>query len=80
MSSLTINMNPREVKCGVCGEWTEFKWGIPTYNGDIVSNDFPDHLYQGHGGNIAACLKCYTDHATGKMQTRDSWYVPEKKP
>lgn len=71
---LEINMNVREVECYVCGEWTEYRWGVPVFNGDIVSNDFPDWLWGNGGGGQAVCERCYNLHAAGKMQTFDHCY------
>lgn len=70
--SLTINMNERWADCGLCGAETLFHWGVPTYNGDVVSNDFPDDL---GGGSIAACEACFHKHERGEIETFDHYYV-----
>lgn len=71
---LEINMNVREAQCSLCGEWTEIRWGVPTYNGDLVSNDFPDWLWREGGGSEAACRRCHDLHAAGKLTTYDRCY------
>ena len=72
---LEINMNVREVQCSVCEEWTEHRWGIPTFNGDVVSNDFPDWLWSLHGGGQPVCRQCFDLHAAGQISVADLWYI-----
>lgn len=72
---LLIDMNPREVQCALCGEWCEHSWGVPTFNGDLVSNDFPDALWHSEGGSQPACESCFNKHDRGELQTFDRYYV-----
>jgi hypothetical protein len=74
---LEIRMQQYETDCSLCGLPTEHRWGIPTFNGDIVSNDFPDDLWRGGGGNIPACRECFAKHARGEIPTFDRFYVPQ---
>lgn len=70
-----IDMNQREAKCSLCGKWTDACWGVPTYNGDLVSNDFPDWLTREGGGCMAACEACYEKHARGEVLMFDHYYL-----
>lgn len=72
---LVIDMNPREVECSLCGDWCEHRWSVPTYNGDLVSNDFPDEMWHTGGGGQAVCLECYEKHARGELMVFDRFYV-----
>lgn len=73
--SLTIDLNrPRSLNCFLCGDWTDYQWGVPTYNGDVVSNDFPDWLIREGGGCQGVCERCYEKHAAGKVRTFDGDY------
>ena len=74
MSILEINLNAHAVECSLCGEWTDYRCGVPTFNGDLVSNDFPDWLWREGGGSQAACERCYERHAAGKVPTFDHYY------
>lgn len=69
---LEIRMQSNYVDCRVCGKPTEHQWGVPVYNGDIVSNDFPDDLWS---GGISVCRDCFDEHAAGRMPTFDRYYV-----
>lgn len=75
METLVIDMNPREVQCFVCGEWSEFAQGVPTCNGDLVSNEFPDEIWHDHGGGQAVCKECYEKHERGELPTFDRFYL-----
>lgn len=55
-----INMNERWTDCHICGEPTLAKWGVPTWNGSIVANDWP-----GDWGGVPACEKCWEEHERG---------------
>lgn len=66
----------REILCSLCGQETPLAFGIPTYNGDIVSNDFPDALRTEGGGSMPVCQQCYLEHKQGLMPTFDHYYVP----
>lgn len=72
---LEIRMQTHEVECSICGDWTAHQWSVPTYNGDLVSNDFPDELIREGGGNMAVCEHCYDRHAADDMETFDSFYL-----
>jgi hypothetical protein len=72
---LEINMNPRHLDCHLCGQPTEHKWGVPIFNGDVVSNDFPDDLWSEGGGGQAVCERCYELHAAGQVKTYDRYYM-----
>lgn len=72
---LEIHMQCDEIECGLCGEWTEFRYGVSTYNGDIVSNDFPDTMRREGGGSVAVCERCFERHAAGLIPTYDHYYV-----
>ena len=72
---LEIRMQLHEVQCSLCGDWTEHRWGVPTFNGDVVSNDFPDWLWGQAGGGQPVCEKCYDLHAAGKIETFDQYYM-----
>lgn len=72
---LEIRMQRGEIECSLCGAETELRWGVPTYNGDIVSNYFPDDLHRIGGGSVPVCEECYDRHAAGLVPTFDRWYV-----
>ena len=72
---LEIRMQRHEANCGMCGDDCDMLYGIPTYNGDVVSNDFPDGLMPDAGGSFPACQRCYLRHAMGDVPTFDHWYV-----
>lgn len=73
---LEIRMQRNDVECTLCGELTDLSHGIPTYNGDIVSNAFPDDLWHDGGGSIPVCGKCYVMHERGWIPTMDELYIP----
>lgn len=73
--TLVINMNFREVMCCICGNWTEYRWGVPTFNGDLVSNHFPDWLWRQGGGSQPACEHCFRRHAAGELPAFDRFYL-----
>lgn len=73
--TLEINMNPRSVQCFLCGKWASHEWGVPTYNGDVVSNDFPDYLWHEGGGGQGVCEGCYLKHERGEIETFDRFYT-----
>jgi hypothetical protein len=70
---IDIRMQSDVVDCWICGAATEHRWGVPTCNGDLVSNSFPDHLWD---GGQAVCEKCFEKHAQGHLATMDHVYVP----
>lgn len=72
-----IDFQSHEVDCFLCGKPTEHRWGVPVYNGYVVSNDFPDDLWGNDGGGQAVCELCYDKHARGEIETFDRFYVPK---
>jgi hypothetical protein len=72
--TLEIRMNPGIVACGLCGADTDFRWAVPTFNGDLVSNDFPDDLHREGGGSFPVCQRCYDRHERGELATFDRYY------
>lgn len=70
---LEIRMQSNETECFICGAETEHCWGVPTCNGDIVSNDFPDDLWD---GGVPVCEDCYLKHERGEIPTCDRFYLP----
>ena len=68
------NRAASEIECTICGALTELQWGIPTVNGDIVSNDFPNEIYLVHGGSVPVCEACYQKHESGEMNVCDRFY------
>lgn len=69
--TLEIRMQTDEIECAVCGYPAPFRYGIPTYNGDLVSNDFP--LWD--TGNRPVCRGCFECHERGELDTYDRYYV-----
>lgn len=72
---LEIRMQSHLCDCWLCGEPTEMQWGVPTYNGDLVSNDFPDAMWAGSGGGQSVCEDCYRKHERGELETFDHYYT-----
>ena len=66
------------IDCDICGEPAPYAYGfgLPTFNGDIVSNDFPNELWRQHGGGVPVCEDCYRKHERGEMPTFDHYYIP----
>lgn len=77
--ALEIRFQSFEVECSLCGRHTEMGWGVPTYNGDLVSNEFPDDLHRRGGGSIPVCRDCYDRHAAGKIETFDRCYLRHRE-
>lgn len=70
---LEIRMQSGCTDCAMCGEPTEFRWGIPIYNGDPVSNDFvPPEEWR--AGGVSVCEECHRRHEDGRMRTYDALY------
>lgn len=65
--------------CSLCGIDTEPRWAVPTYNGEVVSVDFPDDLYHSGGGSLAVCERCFLAHERGEVACADAWYVLSKR-
>lgn len=57
--------------CRICGATTPTRGGVPTYNGDLVSDDFPLEPE----GNWPACGPCFEAHARGQLKTWDGLYT-----
>ena len=55
--------------CCVCAEPCDGYHGLPFFNGDLVSNDWP-----GDWGNKACCRRCYEAHERGELQCFDDVY------
>jgi hypothetical protein len=64
------------IQCNICKNQAEFYGSVPTYNGSLVSNDFPYDLWANGGGNVPVCERCYWLHAQGRVQVWDYLYVP----
>lgn len=75
MSIEVVKFQAHEIDCAICGEPDVFRWGVPTYNGDIVSNDFPDFMWGKNGGSVAVCERCHRLHAEGKIPAADADYL-----
>lgn len=73
---LEIRMQGHDATCGVCGEDCDMRFGIPTYNGDVVSNDFPEQMWADGGGSFVACEGCFRKHERGEMPVWDRLYLP----
>lgn len=56
-------------ECYVCGEPASGFHGLPIFNGDVMSNDWP-----GEWAGVPACLRCYEKHERGEMETWDAVY------
>lgn len=66
---IQIGMQDNTVSCWICGVETEFKWGVPTFNGDLMSNDWPGEWF-----GQSVCERCFDLHEQGKMITHDNLY------
>lgn len=74
MADVTIiDMNERWTDCWNCGAPTLSRWGLPIYNGDLVSN-----AWKGDWGGVPACEKCYLAHQRGELPTFDHCYPVEE--
>jgi hypothetical protein len=56
--------------CVACGQPSSGFHGLPVFNGDIVSNDWP-----GEWGGVPCCLACFYLHEQGKLKTWDHLYT-----
>lgn len=72
---LEIRMQQNMIDCFICGEPDRYQWGVPVFNGDIVSNDFPEELHRTEGGCQAVCRRCYEKHERGEIRTFDHYYL-----
>lgn len=70
---LEIEMNRSmrpELPCYVCGtNCSDANCGIPTFNGDVVSND-----WRGEWFSKPVCENCWHFHAEGSMPVCDKLY------
>lgn len=73
MSILNIRMQSGMIDCFLCGQPSDQRWGVPTVNGDVVSNNFPDDLVE---GGQSVCEECFNKHERGEIPTFDRYYVP----
>lgn len=55
--------------CIACGLPSSGFHALPTFNGDIMSNDWPGEWF----GNVC-CERCYEKHLRGEMKTADHLY------
>lgn len=55
--------------CFACGGVASGHHGLPTFNGDLVSNDWPGEWF-----GVPACERCYELHEQGKLETHDADY------
>ncbi len=72
---LEIRMQSNALECYICGEESDCGWSVPIFNGDIVSNDFPDYMWHAGGGGQAVCEDCYRRHERGEVPTFDHYYI-----
>ncbi len=72
---LEIRMQSGGIDCSLCGKADEHCWGVPVFNGDVVSNDFPFWMWSSHGGSQPVCRRCYAKHERGEIPTWDHLYV-----
>lgn len=56
--------------CANCGQPASGFHGLPYFNGDLMSNDWP-----GDWGGRPCCEDCYERHARGELETFDQDYV-----
>lgn len=56
--------------CPYCGGEMEGTCALPTFNGDVVSNDWPGEWF-GRG----CCEACYERHARGEIPVADKLYA-----
>jgi hypothetical protein len=59
--------------CVICGGEPGSHHGVPTFNGDVVSNDFACA-----NGTQPACGRCYHLHAHGMVPVHDSRYLSDR--
>jgi hypothetical protein len=48
-----IELFPITTDCALCGEETIIKWGVPMYEGKIVTENHPDWC------GMPVCKRCY---------------------
>lgn len=74
-ATLEIRMQSHEIDCFICGEPSEQRWGVPVFNGDIVSVNFPEEIHLLEGGVQCVCESCYRKHEFGEIPTFDRYYL-----
>lgn len=52
-----IQLDERADDCAICGEETMARFGLPMYEGEVVSDD-----HQGPWAGFIVCEKCYRKH------------------
>lgn len=55
--------------CFVCGEDASGFHGVPIWNGELVSNDWP-----GEWCGVPACEVCFRKHKEGRLPMLDSTF------
>lgn len=60
-----------DLTCTLCHTPTPFGHAVPTMHGEVVSNDFPDWLWERDGGRVPVCERCYQWHAQGRVAVSD---------
>lgn len=58
-----------DMPCPGCGGRASPFHGLPVFNGDIMSNDWP-----GEWGGAPACEACFEKHLRGELPTADRLY------
>lgn len=58
-----------ETKCVACKRPSSGFHSLPTFNGDIVSNDWAGEWF-----GKPCCERCYERHAAGQMRVNDHLY------
>lgn len=66
---IEIRMQSHDTDCWLCGGYADGHHGVPTFNGDLVSNDFP--LWEG-GHHV--CQSCHGKHERGELEVFDRYY------
>lgn len=72
---LSIRLYEPMVECRLCGAEAPHSWGVPMYEGNLLSNDF-----QGEWFGAPACKQCFEAHARGDLPTFDRLYTTEARP
>lgn len=72
---LSIRLFEPYADCSLCGEETICRWGVPMYEGNLLSNDF-----KGEWFGQPACQACHDAHARGDLRTYDHLYWPPARP
>ncbi len=75
MAILLIRLYEPWAECRLCGADTPSRWGVPMYEGNLLSNDF-----QGEWFGAPACQACHDAHARGELRTYDHLYTTAARP